>query len=190
MIFWKWFSEVMGFHASTVQDSANVLKQLSFYVAEFPVGRKCWYRNKGMEIEEVFHLLLFPKWRIHAPCLHSIRLCGNKVPGCLRRTLSEGKRVRGPVKFMTATWRWHLFITESRAVMLTWEEVKLILYSGGSEKFTWQSFGDLSSYFSVQFWLQIDKWSGHGLRRICCIQISQIILRWISESRHSIIHLG
>ena len=147
-----------------------------------------------MEIEEVFHLLLFPKWRIHAPCLHSIRLCGNKVPGCLRRTLSAGKRIRVPVKFMTATWRWHLFITESRVILLTMRGgiyyIYYILYSGDSEKFTWQSFRDLSSYFFVQFWPQIAKCSGHGLSRICCIQTSQIILGWISESRHSVIHLG
>ena len=180
----------MGFHASIVQDSANVLKQWSFYVVEIPVGGKCWYRNKGMEIEEVFHLLLFPKWRIHAPCLHSIRLCGNKVHGCLRRTLSPGKRVKVPVNFITATWWWHLFITDSRVIMLTWEEVKLILSTGDTEKFTWQSFGGLSSYFSVQFWLQIDKCSSHGLRRIYCKQQSQIILGWISEPCHSTIHLG
>lgn len=181
---------MMGFHASIVQDSANVLKQWSFYVTEIPVGRKCWYRNKGMETKEMFHLLLFPKWGIHAPCLHSIRLYGNKVPGCLRRTLSSGKRVKVPVKFITSTWWWHLFITETCAIMLTWEEVKLILYSGDSEKFTWKSFGGLFSYFSVKFWLQIDKCSSHGLRRICCKQTSQIILGWVSESCHSTIHFG
>lgn len=98
MPFWKWYSEVMGFHASILQDAANILKQLSFYGAGSPVGKKCWYRNQRMKIE-VFHLLSFPKWGIHASCLHSIRLCGARVPGCLRKTLPPGKRVTVPVNF-------------------------------------------------------------------------------------------
>lgn len=169
------------------QDAAYILTQLAYY------GTGSWthrYRNQGMKIE-LFYLLSFHKWEIHASCLHNFRLCGSRDLSCLRITLSPRTRIRASLNFIYGC---HLVIVslhdQTSIIILAREEIGMILHRRSRKRLIWQSLVVSHAIPLFSFgckWTNgaATAWEGHTENGQ-----TQTSLGSVSGSSHSIIYLG